>query len=76
MFDLTTNVLIWGTVYVDNDEISSSSLPRISTKLDRVQEHELRGSQDVVRCHLEADRRTFTRDSEFILSLDESDSVS
>ena len=54
------------TLYVDNDEIGSSSRPRMSTKLLRVQEHELREAQDV-RYHLETDRGQFIRNSEFYL---------
>ena len=35
------------------------------TKFDRMQEHELRRDQDVVRYHLVADRGKFIRNSEF-----------
>ena len=47
-----------------------------------VQEHELRGAQDVVRCHIGTDRGKFIRNSDLVyhdiwfLSLDETDSVS
>ena len=82
MFALKTNVSIWGLFYVNNDKIGSSFWPRISTKFDRVQEHKLRGAQDVVRYHLKTDRGQFNRNSECIqydiriLSLDEVNSLS
>ena len=70
------------TIYVNNDEISSSLWPRTSTKFDRGQEHELRIAQDDFRCYVETDSGTIIRDPECIfddfhfLSLDEIDSVS
>ena len=80
MFDLKTNVLIWGLL-MSTTMKSAVHLCRISTKIDRVQVHELRRNQRVVRCHLNFERGNFIRNSEFIyfyirfVSLDEIDSV-
>ena len=65
VFDLITDVSFCG-LYIDSDEFCSSCWPRISTKRDRVQAHELRGAQDVVRYHFETDRVKFVRNSDSI----------
>ena len=50
-----------GIVHVDNDEIISSSRASIPRELGRIQEHQLRGAQDAVRCNVEADRGAIIR---------------
>ena len=54
------------TIYVNNDEVVSLCRPPIPRELGCMQEHRLRGAQDVVRHHAKIDRGTIIRDFEYI----------
>ena len=56
----------FGTTYVDNDVVSSSSRTPIPRELCCTHEYQFRGAQDVVRYNVETDRGTITQDPDWI----------
>ena len=61
MFDLKTNVLIWGLFMSTTLKSANHHLGlECDQKIDRLPEHELRRDQDVVRYLFEVDCGDFT----------------